>query len=275
MKNLRALVSVVIVTAILFTGTAIYAKIVTERSAEKVPVLMYHHILKESEIKALGTDFDKSCTISVEKFEEQMEYLHNNKYTTLTMKQFEDFVIKSKNVPERSVVITFDDGYKSNYIYAYPILKKYNLKATIFIIGDKIQPETVPFNTKAIQFLSKQEIEKGKDVFEYGSHTFGMHNKKNGDAALVTETQENIEADLLKIKKLQNTNCIAYPYGKYNDTTLKAVKNTKYTLGFTTRGGYICKFDNPLTLKRCGIGSVPRYMFVDIVSCKNNFKSAH
>lgn len=93
-----------------------------------IPVLMYHHILPQKGFIAS----------SVDEFEAQMKYLHEKGYKTLTSSEFRDFMLGTKSF-KKAVFITFDDGWRDNYIYAYPILKKYGLKATIFVVTKWIE----------------------------------------------------------------------------------------------------------------------------------------
>ncbi len=93
-----------------------------------VPVLMYHHVSPEPGL----------VTVSPETFEEQMAYLARKKYHALAADEFLEFLQGKRELKGRNVLITFDDGYLDNYVYAYPILKRYDLKATIFAITSLI-----------------------------------------------------------------------------------------------------------------------------------------
>lgn len=92
---------------------------------------MYHHILQTHEKKKFGKH---APIITSEMFAEQMKLLHEHGYITVSLEQLEQFVEGKAMLPRNSVVITFDDGYLRNFTYAYPILKKYNYKTTIFTI---------------------------------------------------------------------------------------------------------------------------------------------
>jgi len=92
----------------------------------RVPILMYHHF---------ADDGSPDVTISGDAFERQMKALHDAGYTTISFEQLRDYVYNGAALPERPLLITIDDGYMSVYDTAYPILKKYGMKATAFIIG--------------------------------------------------------------------------------------------------------------------------------------------
>ena len=92
-----------------------------------IPVLNYHQINDQDH---------NALTLSNSEFEAQMKYLAKEGYTSITPDELADHLQYNKEVPEKSILSTFDDGYKDNYINAYPILQKYNLSATIFLISD-------------------------------------------------------------------------------------------------------------------------------------------
>ncbi|MGB9680517.1 MAG: polysaccharide deacetylase family protein, partial [Thermoanaerobacteraceae bacterium] len=96
-----------------------------------VPVLMYHHLQKEGSFDSAKLG---GVIIDPQRFEKQMLYLKAAGYHTITLEQLRDFVLYNKPLPSKPIVITFDDGYLSNYVYAYPILKKLDMKAEINII---------------------------------------------------------------------------------------------------------------------------------------------
>ena len=104
---------------------SVAALVLTERTAE-VPILLYHHITEEP---------GEGGAVSVETFNEQMTALVEAGYTAVTFADLDAFVSGDGALPDKPILITFDDGYESNYTHAYPILKEHGLKATIFVIG--------------------------------------------------------------------------------------------------------------------------------------------
>ena len=100
-----------------------------ERDADGVPILSYHRV----------NDVDEnSLTLSVEQFDAQMKYLVDDGYTVITPDELLDAWKDNGNLPKKPVVITFDDGSVDNYKNVFPILQKYKLKATIFVITDNV-----------------------------------------------------------------------------------------------------------------------------------------
>lgn len=198
-----------------------------------VPVLMYHSI---------GYEKDNSVRIPKEKFEEEMKYLKDNDYTTLTLDELYDFLINNRSVPEKSVVLTFDDGYKDNFTDMYPIIKKYGFKATIFIITDLVD--------KNAAYLTLEELlELDKNGIDIESHTTNHDDLSTlsykNQLKTLRNSKEFIEKTLNK-----KVNYIAYPFGKYNKNTIKAAKEAGYTMALSTSGRWSDKEDGIYSLDR-------------------------
>ena len=102
------------------------AALSADEISTQVPILMYHH---------LSEDVTNSEMVSPEQFEVQIRALSEAGYTGVSFDELQAYVLRGEPLPEKPVVITFDDGYRSNYTLAYPILQKYGMKATIFAIG--------------------------------------------------------------------------------------------------------------------------------------------
>ena len=189
-----------------------------------IPILMYHHILQDKENKKYR---NTTTTIADTEFNEQMAFLHRNGYTTITLEDLELFLLKKKNLPSKAVVITFDDGLKSVYRYAYPTLKKYNMSATLFMITGRMPDSPTPFNPDGLQYLSWQELNNMNDVFQYHSHTHAMHEKHNGQGLLLVKSKTAVKNDLLTSQKiLKDSPYFSYPFGHYNQGTIALLKET-------------------------------------------------
>ncbi|SNX54330.1 polysaccharide deacetylase family protein [Thermoanaerobacterium sp. RBIITD] len=223
----------------------------TQEYATEIPVLMYHHILKKSENKFN----DNEAIINAEDFEEEMKVLHDNNYKTATLKELEQFVKCNLKLPKKTVVITFDDGYLSNYIYTYPILKKYGFKASIFVITGNLKNESSLFDPSGIQYLSYKEMLLSSDVFSFESHTRNLHDLvAPGKTRLLASSDDIVINDLTYSRNLLNSSYFAYPYGLYTNHLIDILKNIGYTMAFTMEKGYVKPNDNPFTLKRQFIG---------------------
>ena len=218
-----------------------------------IPVITYHHILRDEE----NTRFrHTSTTTSVRAFSNQMTWLRDMGYTTLTMYQLDDYVHNRANLPGRAVVITFDDGLKSVSRYAYPILKQYGFKATAFIISSRIKRHPQKWAPKSLQFMSVSELEEIKDVFDFQSHTHFLH-RVDGyrRPILLSRSYHNILFDFERSRRaLAQFNphvlFLSYPFGGYNATAVKVAKDAGFQLAVTTVKGKVKPGDNPMLLKR-------------------------
>ncbi|GIP56574.1 polysaccharide deacetylase family protein [Paenibacillus sp. FSL W8-0186] len=219
-------------------------------TAEQVPVLMYHYITPQ----ANNDQPDNNSIITLEAFEENMNYLHEQGYYTATMEELEQYVLGKTSLPAKTVVITFDDGYQNNYIYAYPILKKYGFQATIFVIGSRIQQETSPFDPAKKSFLSFEEIKASSDVFEYHSHTYDLHQKGFKKCGLDYATgfdTKSLTADIAKMKELGiDSPYFAYPFGEKSTQMVYSLQENNYRMAFTVLQGFVKPGDSLMRLNR-------------------------
>ncbi|QQY79933.1 polysaccharide deacetylase [Keratinibaculum paraultunense] len=240
---------------------------ISEKKAEKIPVLLYHHILKQEDIDKYNWS-ENNSVLSLETFEEQMNYLYENGFYTATLDELQSFLNGEITFPEKTVVITFDDGYLSNALYAYPIMKKYNFRGTIFMLGYRVDDIQASFNPSSTQSLSIHEAYKYEDVFDYESHTYKLHDvDKNGNKLLLASDKKTIINDLTMSKNLLNAKYFSYPYGVYDENTIKYLKDTGYEMAFTIKPGYVTKDLNKYELPRFSISpQVPFSRFKRIVN---------
>lgn len=193
-------------------------------NGKSVPVLMYHSI-----------DYEKGNELRVPKetFRKQMNYLKQNGYTTLTLDELYDFFINNKPVPNKSIVITFDDGYKDNFENAYPILKELGFNATIFVITSTVDNDKNYLTSKQLKELEANGI-------DIESHTV---NHEQLDKLTYNEQVNTLKSSKEYIEKVlgEQKKYIAYPFGKWNHDTIKAVKDAGYSMVFTTESGWANK----------------------------------
>lgn len=220
------------------------------KASKEIPILMYHHMLKKRENRYKNNE----SVIHVEDFEEQMKYLHEQGYYTIKPEELKKYLKGEICLPEKSIMITFDDGHRSNFVYAYPIMKKYGFKGTIFMITKVIYEDKVEFNPKQMQYLSYKEMNQSKDVFTFGSHTHNLHYLNNRNKSyLICKSKEEIKKDLKQSMKILNTKYIAYPYGHYRKNTIDILKELGFELAFTVQKGKVRVKDDSFQLKRMAI----------------------
>ena len=233
--------------------------------AEGIAVLLYHHIVNEKDMTEENRK--NGNIISTELFTEHMKYLHDNKYYTASVEELEQYIAGKSILPEKTVVITFDDGYRSNTKYCYPILKKYGFKATIFLITGLIgEKENV------IEHASWNDMKKCADVFSYSSHSHNMHTQdKNGKSLFVTSTTSEVRRDLLLSRGAIDSRYFAYPYGQSSEGTISALRRTGYRMAFTTEAGYVRKQANVFDLPRYALSMETSVeAFADIIGGAGN-----
>lgn len=245
MKKFIIAVLILYVVIIGLNTAAVYAD-----KNEKVIVLLYHHLLQDSENK----NKNNGAIVSVENFEKQMKYLHDNGYETISIKELNRYLKHKTSLPKKSVLITFDDGYESNYVYAYPILKAYNFKASVFMITGLIPDQTEGFKPDKLSFMSKEEMAQSKDVFEFACHTHNLHRfEEGGKSALVSKGEADIIKDLDMSKQLVDTKFFAYPYGQYNKEVEHILKKEGFELAFTVKKGAVNRNCSRFELNRVPI----------------------
>ncbi|MBM7870645.1 peptidoglycan/xylan/chitin deacetylase (PgdA/CDA1 family) [Clostridium pascui] len=209
-----------------------------KHSNEGIPVLMYHSISNRT-----GNEIQLSKNL----FEAQMKLLKDKNYTTLSLDELYDFINYNKPIPKKSVVLTFDDGYVDNYLNAYPILKKYNFRATIFVITDNVDKYSHTINSPQIKEMSLNGI----DIMS--------HTEKHENLLTLTYDKQLYSLKTSKnfLEKVTNkkVDYIAYPYGKWNKDTLKAAQDAGYTMAFSTSGTWTDKSDGIYKLDRVYISS--------------------
>lgn len=204
-----------------------------KNSNEGIPVLMYHSI---------DNEIFNPMKVSKEKFEEQMKFLKDNGYTTLTLDELYGYFINRKNIPQKSLVLTFDDGYRDNYTNAYPILKKYGLKATIFVITGMVD--------KGNAYVTSGEMkEMAQNGIEIEGHTY-LHEKLNKlsyEAQLKTLVSSKKFIENITGKSVYY---MAYPFGMYNEDTIVAAKKAGYKMAFIATGKWAHKSNGIYALER-------------------------
>jgi len=226
-----------------------------ENYADFVPVLCYHHIIP-GELPETATT---KAVVPLREFEEQMKFLHENDYNTIKLEDLDNFIYKKQNLPEKSVLITFDDGYESNYVYALPIMQKYNLNFAIFLIGKEVKEENEePWNPDKLSNLTLKQIEAmaATGLVEFGNHTYDLHRYINKRPAIFSKAKEEISndlkimADFFECSGLPSMASISYPFGVHNETLLEQVKEHGYKLGFTIEEGRVYRESDPYKLGR-------------------------
>jgi len=236
----KALAAAVLI--IIFCGGAF----VYNESTYVLPVLMYHSIDYNDRITKLS--------VSPESFEAQMEFLHKKRYNVLTLKEAIAFIMKKKRVPPKTLVITFDDGYYNNYAYAYPVLKKYKIPATIFVITSKMGEPG---------FINRKQLREMSDsgLITIGSHTVNhlwLPDISPKDLRYeVAESRRILEETLGK-----GVDTFCYPIGAFDENVKKTVEESGYICAVTTNPGWFKRTDDIFAIKRIKITRSSDNLFI-------------
>lgn len=214
----------------------------------RVPILMYHKVNPNPATGGLG------LRVTPGSFERQMRYLDKNGFQTISIEHMMSHYTEGKPLPSRPIVITFDDGYEDNYRYAFPILKKHNMIATIFVVAGTIGGINEFDYRQGRQPMNKMATwEQLKEMADYGisieSHTV-THPHMAG-VSLEQARKELVESKKILEKGLgRPVNYFCYPYGSYNQDVANLVGETGYKAAVTTVQGLASPDSNFYTLKR-------------------------
>lgn len=192
----------------------------------QIPVLMYHNIVLDEKFN------NQPDTVSVTMFDEQMKYLYDNNYKTLSMQEFYCWKIGNCSIPEKSVLLTFDDGFYGIYYLGEPILKKYNFVASAFLIGSTINETTNDYNPNKYGTIGLDVVNSDKNSFEYYSHSYGMHKEIDGKKMIYRLSNKELDDDAKKMKEILHAEYISYPFNTDTDSFIKILKNNGYKLAF-------------------------------------------
>lgn len=218
---------IVIIAVIVFVFTGL--SLLTWLPHYEIPVLMYHHV-------AVPGPSAPGNYVSPEKFRQQMAYIKQRGYEVIDLDTYYEYVAGRKKIKKRNlIVITFDDGYKDNFINALPVLEEFDFPACIFMAAGKVgQPDR----------LDVQEIKTliEKDV-TIGSHTFN-------EVYLPDLKIEDVEFELCHSRKVleditgEEVNYLCYPTGGFSGDIKGIARKCGYRMAFTTNRGYVKSYKN-------------------------------
>ncbi|WP_239257094.1 polysaccharide deacetylase family protein [Listeria ilorinensis] len=227
-------------------------------------VLMYHELRDRNVNKVEGfsaiqvaQDYEDQLPpvlfTYLDDFKEQMQYLKDNDYYLLSLQEVRDFYEKGTPLPEKAVLLTFDDAFQSVYELAYPVLKELGLRASLFVVRGWLNEETAPFDPTHSVVMSHAQLDAIKDVFTLANHSTNLHTKSGeGTSAVQTVTLQTLQDDLAYCAEIvDEPHVFAYPFGfvdaEQDPANLKAAG---IELAFTTAGGKNERETNPYFLHR-------------------------
>lgn len=189
-----------------------------------IPILMYHNIVEDYPPETVGAN------ITPEMFEKHMKTILDYGFNPVKLTDYYAYVTGNASLPDNPIIITFDDGYLSNYEIAFPILKKYNIPASIFIVTSTVGHTPEDGTVSYPHFSWDQALEMQESgLIEINSHT---HSHRNLSSLPTDELQREIRFSKYLIEKNLNKYCytFAYPYGGYRSDTQKMIKYAGYKM---------------------------------------------
>lgn len=225
-----------------------------------VPVFMYHHV---------NPNKGDLVTVTPEVFEGQMRCLRDEGYRSITP---DDLVahLRGEAVPKKSVAITFDDGWLDNYLFAFPVLKKYGVRATIFLVtdrvdrassGDREAGSSVPTHRESKELVRAGEQRRVvlnwdhvREMTESGIVAFFSHTMTHARCdtlsadGLLGELRESREA--IEEKTGRPCRYLCWPYGRTSPAAVETAKHVGYQAAFTTKHGVVEAGDDPFDIRR-------------------------
>lgn len=211
-----------------------------------VPILMYHNIMKSN-------NQNGRFIVTKKQFEEDLKFLKENNYTTVVMEDLINYVYNNKPLPEKPVILTFDDGYYNNYVYAHPLLKEYGFKGVLSVIGyyTDMYTENGEKNEN-YSHITWNDIKDmiSSDTFEFQNHSYNLHTidkGRNGSKKKKGESKEaytkTLTEDLGKLQTdFKNNTGIdlttyTYPFGSVSIDSYDIIKNLGFKCSLSCESG--------------------------------------
>lgn len=207
-----------------------------EKNSHGIPVLMYHYVYTPDDLpKTINTNY-----ILDSKLEEQLKYLKDQDFYFPSYQELSAYIKGEIDLPKKSVILTFDDGQKGFLKYGIPLLEKYQIPATSFIIASQ---------------NGKEKVKKyASEYITFQSHSYDMHKGGGniGHGGIISAlNMEQIKEDLLKAQNIvENTEAFAYPYGDVTVQGQQAIQEAEILCAFTTEYGKVKKGQDPTKLPR-------------------------
>ena len=192
-----------------------------------------------------------------------MNYLKKHNYKVLKLSSLVDCLESKQDLPQKAIILTFDDGYVDNYLNVWPILKKYDFPATIFLTVNLIGKKLNNAQKKPLPILGWPQIEK---MHKSGLIDFQSHGASHINLDLLAEYQ--IKSEILESKQIiehklkKECNIFAYPRGLFNENIIEILRGIGFKAALTINSGLVDESDDLFQLKRNSINketSMPEF----------------
>lgn len=220
----------------------------------QLPIIMYHSVLKD-------TDLSGKFTVTPDTVSRDITYLKNNGYSFISLGELLEYVYNGAPLPEKPVMLTFDDGFYNNLGYVLPILKKYDAKAVIAVVGkytdDYTQSNVANLTYGYLRWSDIYElIESGR--IDIANHSYNFHSNTNGRNGSKRKRYEDKAAykqifvkDTEKAQQCFSDHtgytpiAYTYPFGAYSEETTKYLKDMGFKMSFSCNEGINLITNNP------------------------------
>jgi len=220
----------------------------------KIPIIMYHYV---EYVQDIGDVIRKRLSINPYVFERQLQTIKANNMQTYFVKDIPDILDGKIDYSSNSAVLTFDDGYEDFYTVAFPLLIKYQIKSTVYIVNDFIGRKG---------FLNEDQIREliNSDLVEIGSHTLDHFYLKDAQEKIALRQIIESKSELEKTFGIE-VKTFAYPYGAFDEKTLEMVKAATFSAAVSVIPGTFQSKDNLFYLSRLRAGMFTEQNMISIL----------
>lgn len=231
-----------------------------EADSFTLPVVMYHSVQESPQDDPY--QWDNPYVVSVEQMEDDLRYLLDEGYEAIFFEELIEYVYGEGNLPEKPILLTFDDGYEDNYTYLYPLLKEYHTKAVIFLIGERIRN---PVEKLLLPYLNEGDLVEmeSSGLVEFQCHTYNFHSPVGREWSLRNEGESlatyrrlfymdlQINRDTFALFNLKPATTFSYPGGQMDEDNsaiveeefLASVVTWSSRINVITRGDSDCLYN--------------------------------
>ena len=207
---------------------------------QTVPVLCYHRF----------SNTRGKLAVTPAAFAEQLDYLERNQFRVVSLSELERFLLAGEKLPQRAIVITIDDGYRSTYDVAWPLLKKHGYPATVFLYSDFANTGGGLSWAQMSEMTRSGLIEVQPHSKTHSNLTLRVGKESDAQYRERIRREVDVPSEMILTRLGTKADAFAYPYGDTNATVIDQLARRRVALGFTVTPGSSGFFANPLMLRR-------------------------
>jgi peptidoglycan/xylan/chitin deacetylase (PgdA/CDA1 family) len=214
------------------------------RDLSKILILLYHRLLSKEENLSKIDSEDRVYLLKEEEFSKHLEYLHSEEWSTISVEQLLESLKNKTLFPERSLIISFDDGNQTDYDLAFTLLERFGFKATFFLTSD--------FIDRPGHLTRSQILQMSKGGMEFGSH--GKTHR-----FLSTLSEKELRSELVESKTVledligKDISLLSLPGGYHSSEVIEMARDAGYKAIFTSRFDWNTEETDPFELRRMSL----------------------